>query len=132
MAERINLEVPATQSAFAIVRMVLGPLCARLDFSIDEIDDVYLATGELLRSALRGEPLERLRVEMLVEDDHLEVCAGSFTSQALRDELKPPEEVADCLDLCLLLRRTVDEFRVEGEDDQYRVTLRKRRCDGAP
>ncbi len=130
MAERINLEVPATQSAFAIVRMVLGPLCARLDFSIDEIDDVYLATGELLRSAIRGEPLERLRVEMAVEDDHLEVCAGSFTSQALRDELKPPVEVADCLDLCLLLRRTVDEVRIDGDDEAYRVTLQKRRCEG--
>ena len=37
MAEKIDLEVPATLNALSTVRMVLGGLGARLDFSLDDL-----------------------------------------------------------------------------------------------
>ena len=40
MPERIDLEVPATLNALSTVRLVLGGLGARLDFSLDDLEDI--------------------------------------------------------------------------------------------
>jgi len=128
MAERIDLEVPATLSALSTVRMVLGGLGARLDFSLDDLEDIYLATGELLRTALDADALDRLRVEVLLDDDVLRFTAGTFKSAKLRADVTTHAD--DCLDLCMLLRSTVDDVVLEGEGGAYRIVLVKRRKDG--
>jgi hypothetical protein len=128
MAERIDLEVPATLNALSTVRLVLGGLGARLDFSLDDLEDIYLATGEVLRTALDADDVDRLRVEVLLEDGVLRFTAGNFTSAKLRDEVTTHAE--DCLDLCMLLRRTVDDVLLEDEDGAFRIVLIKRRKDG--
>jgi hypothetical protein len=125
MAETINLEVPATLSALATVRMILGGLGARLDFSIEDIEDVYLATGELLRTALGTDSADRLSVEMILGDDNLRIAAGAFRSQELRHEVTTHNE--HCLDLCMLLRNTVDDVSFEESEEGYRIVLLKSR-----
>jgi len=128
MAERIDLEVPATLNALSTVRMVLGGLGARLDFSLDDLEDIYLATGELLRTALDADSLDRLSVEVVLDDDVLRFSAGTFTSAKLRADVIRHAE--DCLDLCMLLRRTVDDVLLEDKDGAFRVVLVKRRRGG--
>jgi hypothetical protein len=128
MAERIDLEVPATLNALSTVRMVLGGLGARLDFSLDDLEDIYLATGELLRTALDADALDRLRVEVLLDDDVLRFTAGTFKSAKLRADVTTHAD--DCLDLCMLLRSTVDDVVLEDEGGAYRIVLVKRRKDG--
>ena len=128
MAERIDLEVSATLNALSTVRLVLGGLGARLDFSLDDLEDIYLATGEVLRTALDADDVDRLRVEVLLEDGMLRFTAGSFTSPKLRDDVTTHAE--DCLDLCMLLRRTVDDVLLEDEGGAFRIVLIKRRKDG--
>jgi hypothetical protein len=128
MTERIDLEVPATLSALSTVRMVLGGLGARLDFSLDDLEDIYLATDELLRSALDTDSLDRLSVEVLVDDGVLRFAAGTFRSAKLRANVTVHAE--DCLDLCRLLRSTVDEVLLEDEGDTYRIVLVKHRTGG--
>lgn len=129
MAERITLETPATLSALSTLRMVMGGLGVRLDFSLDDLEDLYLATGELLRTALADDTLDRLSVEVEIDEDALRFVAGAFRSQRLRAEVMVHEEA--CLDLCVLLRSTVDEVSVEEAGDAYRVVLVKRRGEGA-
>ncbi len=46
-----HLELPATAAALSTIRMVIGGVGARFDLSLDELDDIYLAVGELLRVA---------------------------------------------------------------------------------
>ena len=128
MAERIDLEVPATLNALPTVRMVLGGLAARLDFSLDDLEDIYLATDEVLRTALDADALDRLSVEMLVDDGVLRFAAGTFKSAKLRADVSIHAE--DCLDLCMLLRRTVDDVVFEDEGGAYRIVLVKRRKGG--
>lgn len=125
MAERIDLEVPATRNALSTVRMVLGGLAARLDFSLDDLEDIYLATDEVLRTALDADALDRLSVEMLIDDGVLRFAAGTFKSAKLRADVTIHAE--DCLDLCMLLRRTVDDVVIEDEGGAYRIVLVKRR-----
>ena len=128
MAERIDLEVPATRNALSTVRMVLGGLGARLDFSLDDLEDIYLATDELLRTALDADALDRWSVEMLVDAGVLRFAAGTFKSAKLRADVSIHAE--DCLDLCMLLRRTVDDVVFEDEGGAYRIVLVKRRKGG--
>jgi len=129
MAERIDLEVPATLNALSTVRMVLGGLGARLDFSLDDLEDIYLATDELLRAALEADSLDRLSVEVLLDEGVLRFTAGTFRSARLRADVTL--HVEDCLDLCMLLRRTVDDVLLEDKDGLYRIVLVKRRQGGS-
>ena len=128
MAERIDLEVPATLNALSTVRMVLGGLAARLDFSLDDLEDIYLATDEVLRTALDADALDRLSVEVLLDDGVLRFAAGTFKSAKLRADVTMHAE--NCLDLCMLLRRTVDDVVLEDEGGAYRIVLVKRRKGG--
>ena len=128
MAERIDLEVPATLNALSTVRMVLGGLGARLDFSLDDLEDLYLATDELLRTALDEDALDRLSVEVVLDEGELRFAAGTFKSAKLRADVTLHAE--DCLDLCMLLRRTVDDVVLEEEGGAYRIVLVKRRRRG--
>jgi hypothetical protein len=128
MPERIDLEVPATVTALSTVRMVLGGLGARLDFSLDDLEDLYLATDELLRTALGNDELDRLRVEVLLDNGELRIAAGTFKSAKLRTDVTVHAE--DCLDLCMLLRSTVDDVVLEDDGGTYRVVLVKRRRGG--
>ena len=128
MAERIDLEVPATLNALSTVRSVLGGLGARLDFSLDDLEDIYLATDHLLRTALDADPLDRLSVEVLLDDDVLRLTAGTFKSAKLRADVTVHAE--DCLDHGMLLRRTVDDVVLEDEGGAYRIVLVKRRQGG--
>ena len=127
MTERISLEVPATLSALSTVRMVLGGLGARLDFSLDDLDDLFLATDRLLEAALKTEDLDSLRVLVLVEGVTLRVAAGAFRSDELRDQVAVTP--GGCIDLCTLLQRLVDDVVVQEEDGCFNVVMVKRRSE---
>jgi hypothetical protein len=127
MSETIRLEVAAAPSAFTPVRLVLGGLGTRLEFSVEQLEDLYLATEHLFRAVLRAEKLARFGVEMRLEDGALWFAAGPFTSPALREEVEPAAPDGACLDLCRLLHTTCDEVRVTESDGAYRVVLVKSR-----
>jgi len=127
MAERITLEVPATLSALSTVRMVLGGLGTRLDFSLEDLDDLFLATDRLLEAALDAEDLTSLRVECLLDGAMLRVGAGLFHSSELRDQVAVTP--GGCIDLCTLLRRLVDDVVVEEDGDCFSVVIVKYRTE---
>jgi anti-sigma regulatory factor (Ser/Thr protein kinase) len=129
MRERIFLEVPATLSALSTVRMVLGGLGARLDFSLDDLDDLFLATDRLLEAALDAEDLDSLRVHVVVDGPALRIAAGAFRSDELRDQVAVTP--GGCIDLCTLLQRLVDDVVVQEEDGCFHVIIVKRRS-GSP
>ena len=124
MTERISLEVPATLSALSTVRVVLGGLGARLDFSLDDLDDLFLATDRLLEAAIDLEELASIRVLVVVEDTTLRVSAGAFTSPQLRDQVLVTP--GDCIDLCVLLQRLVDDVSVQEDGECFSVVITKR------
>ncbi len=128
MTDRINLEVPASLNALSTVRMVLGGLGARLDFSIDDLEDLYLATEELLRAAMRAEGLERLRVEIELDGEELRLRTGLFSSPELKLAVQAAPQPEECLDLCTLLRSTMDEVSIDVRDSAYSVVLVKRKA----
>jgi hypothetical protein len=127
VADVIRLEVTATPAAFSVVRMVLGGIAARVDLSLDEIDDLYVAVEELLRAAtISGEePRHELVVE--VGDDGLSVSAGPFRSDGLRARLAGHGPDGG-FDLKTLMRGVVGSVEVcAAPHDCYRVVFAKRR-----
>jgi hypothetical protein len=125
MAERITLEVPATLDALSTVRMVLGGLGAGLGYSLDDLEDLSLATDGLFHAALKTESCERFAVEVVIADGDLSVYSGEFHSADLRSQVENGDE--GCLDLCRLLRGTVDDVGCRDKDDGgYQVVLVKR------
>ena len=129
MTDMISLEVPATLSALSTVRMVLGGLGARLDFSLEDLDDLFLATDRLLEAALDAEELDSLRIQVLVDGVTLRVSAGAFRSDELRDQVAVTP--GGCIDLCTLLQRLVDDVVVQEADGSYSVLMVKQRS-GSP
>jgi hypothetical protein len=125
MSENISLEVPATLNALSTVRMVLGGLGARLDFSLEDLDDLFLATDRLLEAALESEDLDRLQVSVDVDGVTLRVVAGAFRSDELRAQVAITP--GGCIDLCILLQRLVDDVVVQEEDGSYNVLIVKHR-----
>ena len=123
MAERISLEVPATLSALSTVRIVLGGLGARLDFSLDDLDDLFLATDRLLEAALDAEELASIRVLVVVDDGALRVSAGAFRSTELREQVVVTP--GNCIDLCTLLSTLVDDVAVQEDGDCFSVVITK-------
>ncbi len=126
MSDTITLGVPATLTAISTVRLVLGGLGARLDLSLDQLEDIYLAIEELLRAAIDSEAPERLSVAVDVADEDLRITAGEFRSPQLRLDVSC--HAADQLDLCMLLHNTVDDVLIEDAPaaaGAYRVVLVK-------
>jgi len=127
MAELIALEVPATPSALSVVRMVIGGVGTRLDFSLEDLDDLFLAIDGLLQAAMEAETLERLSVRIAPDGADLRVAVGVFESDRLQEQiaLTPGGRI----DLCTLLGRLVDEVTIEtvaGDNDGFLVVLLKR------
>ena len=128
MPDVIRLSVTATPAAFPVVRMVLGGVAARVDLSLDEIDDLYVAVEELLRAAASSgeEPRHELIVE--VGDDGLSVSAGPFHSDGLRARLAGRATDVG-LDLKTLMHGMVGTVEVcAAPGDCYCVVFAKRRA----
>ena len=129
MTERISLEVPATLSALSTVRVVLGGLGARLDFSLDDLDDLFLATDRLLGAALDCEELDSLRVSVQIDGASLHITAGRFGSAQLREQVAVTP--GNCIDLCTVLTRLVDDVAVQDDGECYNVVITKQRTESA-
>jgi len=130
--ERINLEVPATASAFSVVRRVLGGVGSRLGYSLDDLEDLYLATDGLLCAALGHEPLEWVRIAMVVASDDLRLTMGRFTSPDLRAEVAAEVQACNDIDLCRLLHGTMDEVHVADAGAAFDVVLVRRHREVRP
>ena len=127
MADLIRLEVTATPAAMPVVRMVLGGVAARVDLSLDEIDDLYMAVEQLLSAASDSgeEPRHELSIEVV--DDGVSVSAGPFRSSLLRSRLSDDDGTG--FDLKTVMRGVVESVEVcAAPNDCYRVVFAKRRA----
>ena len=123
----IRLDVAASMSAFPTVRMVLGGVGARLDFSLEELDDLYLAAEELFRGVIEADGGDRVVLMLRVDESALRLEVSDLSSPELRSLLKPQQEGEACLDLCRVLAGTVDEVILRDGESGYSVILSKAR-----
>lgn len=125
MTETIRIETPASEASLPVIRMVIGGVGARCDLSLDELDDIYLAVGELWRVAADLEPLSRYALELEVGAQALSLHAGPFHSPDLRARLELEPTTQLCLNLCQLLDGVLESFSVQDGEGEFSVTMTK-------
>jgi serine/threonine-protein kinase RsbW len=118
--DRVELRIPATSAYVAVLRTAAAGLAARLDFTVDDIEDLRIAVDEACAVLL---PLAdgdaRLSARFYIEPDRLEV-AMSVPSSAT--ELPGRNTFA-----WTVLTALAGEVDADLADGQATITLGKQR-----
>jgi serine/threonine-protein kinase RsbW len=122
----VTIKLPAAGAYLSVLRTATAGLAARLDFTLDEIEDLRIAVDEacamLLAQALPGADLE---CEFLLGDDHMRVAVGVLTV----DGVEPSRDTFAWTVLSALAGEVDSSV---GVDDRVVITLLKRRSGTSP
>jgi hypothetical protein len=121
MTDRIILTMPRERPFFGVARLVLAGLAARLDVTVEHLEDLELALDGLLE---RRDGAEQITVSLSVDGDELQTRVGPFRGGAVRAELEG--EPGESLSLRRLLDAVVDRYEVDDRGDGVWVEMRKR------
>jgi hypothetical protein len=110
MADEITLTIPRQPEYRRVASFVLGGLAARLNLTIESLEDIQLALDALL-ARLEG-PGGEVTVRMIVRDDALVTRVGPLETSVL-DELE--RDAGDWLGVRRVLDSTVDDVLVDGD-----------------
>ena len=119
MTDVVTLQLPRERDFFGVAHLVLGGLAARLNLTVDVLDDVTTAIDELLA---RRELISDVTVSVRVDDNALVAEVGPFGADVTHD-LSAQEEG---LGLGRVLRTMVDAVAVEERDGAQWVVLTKK------
>lgn len=120
MTDAIVLTIPRDRRFHAIAHLVLGGLGARLNLTIETLEDVQLALDALLE---RREADEPVTLEVRLLDDQIETVVGPFRSDSIRSELE--SEGDGELGLRRVLDTVADRVELDHRDGAYWVRLTK-------
>jgi serine/threonine-protein kinase RsbW len=124
--ERVALRVPAASAYLSVLRTATSGLAARMDFPLDEIEDLRIAVDEacvmLLSAAVPGADME---VEFGLAAD---VLYFSVTVPTLTG-VRPPTDTFSWTVLCALAEGVASHT---GPDNRVTIGLRKRRALARP
>jgi hypothetical protein len=121
VTDQITLSMPRERPFFGVARLVLAGLAARLDVTVEHLEDLELALDGLLE---RREGAEQITLSLRVDGDDLQARVGPFRGGAVRAELEG--EPGENLSLRRLLDAVVDNYEVEDRADGSWVEIGKR------
>ena len=110
MADEITLTIPRQPEFRRVASFVLGGLAARLNLTIESLEDIQLALDALLARA-EG-PVGEVTVRLIVREDALITRVGPLEAQLL-DELE--RDAGEALGVRRVLDSTVDDVLVDGD-----------------
>ena len=110
MADEITLTIPRDPEFRRVASYVVGGLAARLNLTVESLEDIQLALDSLLARA-EG-PDGEITLQMTVHADALVTRVGPLGPRVI-DELE--REPGDGLDIRRVLDSTVDEVLVDGD-----------------
>jgi serine/threonine-protein kinase RsbW len=114
MLEPITLSFPAHASNVALARSAAATLAARLDFTIDQVEDARLAIDEAVSHLITGGD-ETITCSFIISGTELTMVV---TSNALNAPLPDPEGFG-----WIVMRALVDEVRAEELAGLVTLTL---------
>lgn len=119
IADEICLTLPGDDAFHSVAHLVLGGLAARLNLSLENLEDLELAIDALLE---RSNGVGDVTVRVLVEQAEFRTIVGPFTS--VREELEQGR--ADALNLGRILGAVCDSVEITDRDGAEWVELTKR------
>jgi hypothetical protein len=117
MADEITLTIPREPDFHRVAHLVLGGLAARLNLTVENLEDLQLAVDSILERAEMASG--DVTVRMSVRDDELEARVGPLGTRLL-------DELADADAAGLGLRRVLDSTVDRAEADGDWIVLTKR------
>jgi hypothetical protein len=118
-SDEIRLTMPRQRPYYGVAHLVLGGVAARLDLTLEHLEELELALDGLLDRRDGGAEVT-LTIRVAQTDLHAEL--GPFGKQ-LRSELA--DELGDSLSLRRLLDAVVDDYAVVDRSDGTWIELRK-------
>jgi serine/threonine-protein kinase RsbW len=119
--DHVKVTMPAEGAYLSVLRTATAGLAARLDFTLDEIEDLRIAVDEacamLLAQAIPGTNLE---CAFDLDSDQMTITVSVVTAQP-----RTPARDTFAWTVLSALAGTVDSRL--GPDDQVSIVLRKRR-----
>jgi hypothetical protein len=121
MTDQITLTMPRERRFFGVARLVLGGLAARLDVTVESLEELELALDGLLE---RRDGAAEITVELEVDGEVLHAKIGPFSDEVIRSELEG--EPGESMSLRRLLDAVVDRWEVSEAGGGIWVELQKR------
>src|SRR3954469_1277040 len=125
-ADMVTIKLPAAGAYLSVLRTATAGLAARLDFTLDEIEDLRIAVDEagamLLSQALPG---PRLECEFALEEDSMRVSVSVLTQDG-------QEPSRDTFAWTVLSALAGDVDSSGDVDNRVTITLHKRRSGSTP
>ena len=122
----VEVSIPADGAYLSVLRTATAGLAARLDFTLDEIEDLRIAVDEacamLLSQALPGADLE---CEFALDTASMRVSVSVLTQDG-------QEPSRDTFAWTVLSALAGDVDSKAGVDNRVTITLNKRRSGSAP
>jgi hypothetical protein len=110
MSDEIVLTLPREPNFHRVAHLVLGGLAARMDLTVESLEDLQLALDAILdRTETRA---GEVTVRMRVGDGELETLVGPLTERLLDEIEREPD---GDLGIRRVLESTVDDIHVDGE-----------------
>lgn len=119
MSDEIRLTMPRQRPFYGVAHLVLGGVAARLDLTVEHLEELELALDGLLDRRDGG---AEVTLALRVGDGNLQARLGPF-GERLRSDLAG--EPGDDLSIRRLLDAVVDEYAVADQSDGTWVELRK-------
>ena len=124
--DQVTIRMPADGAYLSVLRTATAGLAARLDFTLDEIEDLRIAVDEacgmLLAQAAPGADLE---CDFTLGEDRMGIAVSAVAS-----EPRPPARDTFAWTVLSALAGSVDAW--VGPDDRVTVMLRKIRESSRP
>lgn len=118
-SDEITLHLPRERPFFGVAHLVVGGLAVRLDLSLEQLEDLQVALGELLE---QHETEREITVSVRVDGNVLHTSMGPF-DESLEHQLA--RDSGDSVGLRRVLETVVDGVEVTSRDGQPWVELTK-------
>jgi hypothetical protein len=124
MSDVVKLTIPHQRPYHGVVRLVVGGLAARSNFSLETLEDLQLAFESLLANEtyVAGETVS---VEVTVADHVVQMAVGPFQAERLRADLEAEPNDTNSVPLGRLLETVAGEVGIEERGDGHWVRLEK-------
>jgi hypothetical protein len=119
MSDRIVLTIPRERPFHGVAHLVLGGLAARLNLTVENLDDLQLALDELLEQDDEGADVT---VEVKIDDGTIEAEVGPFDAGRLVAAMDPGQE---SFSLQRVLSTVVDGAELVERDGGHWVRIVK-------
>jgi hypothetical protein len=112
MTDEITLTLPRDDGYQLVAHLVLGGLAARLNLTLEHLEDMQLALDAVLDGTGPAEADGEVTVRMSVHDHALEAVVGPLDALLL-DRIEG--DAGDALGVRRVLESTVDDVHVDGQ-----------------